>query len=401
MQTHIAETEGRALEDPWKGRERTFDAVFRYLRPEQRALFRSAMRERPVAAGEVLIASGQRRPGLMMLTSGEALVQRGSGTRKVPIGRLGPLDVFGEMSLLENEPAAAEVVARSAGTLAHLGLDDLYALLHRDPALEAGLYLCLGKLLSARLRRLNRILPDLLAGETPPSRLPLSPADCLRVSPASSPHSGLPWHKFAQANGFHRDFWPLWLLGHETLGSTDPSLAGTSLADLAALCREETSSPGLFLGLGPASLSAAPGSVLADPSYRVLEAWKNSPAGRAITAHHENIVRLAQGFGFLDLPVCDRITWDLLLGFATDAEAVDVLTWCHQHLAPGGSFHGLFATPDARNCPVIKEFEIPIGTLRTEDQVTDLFTRSSWGELPVTFTRSRSGHFSRFSCRKG
>lgn len=307
------------------------------------------------------------------------------------------------MSLLENEPAAAEVVTCSDGILAHLGLDELYALLQRDPALEAGLYLCLGKLLSARLRRLNRILPDLLAGESPPSRPPLSPADCQRVSPAASPHASLPWYKFAQANGFHRDFWPLWLLARETLDSAHPSLVGTSLADLAnlaVLCRQTTTSSGLFLGLGPAALAAAPGSVLADPSYRILEPWKNSPNGEAIQTHHENIVRLAQGFGFLDLPVCGQITWDLLLGFASDAGAVDVLNWCHQHLTPGGSLAGTFFTPEARHCQVIREFDIPTGLLRTEDQVTDLFTRSAWGELPVEFTRSGSSHFSRFFCRK-
>jgi CRP-like cAMP-binding protein len=57
-------------------------------------------------SGAVLIEEGKRASGLFVLLSGEAEVSRGQGES---LATLRPGDVFGEMSLLTNEPAVGTV----------------------------------------------------------------------------------------------------------------------------------------------------------------------------------------------------------------------------------------------------------------------------------------------------
>jgi CRP/FNR family transcriptional regulator, cyclic AMP receptor protein len=394
MQRHIEQTESRVLADPWKGRERSFEAVFRYLGHEQRSRFRRAMKERPVAAGEVIIAMGQRRPGLMLMEKGEAHVRNSAGMRKLVIARIRQHEIFGEMSMLENEPAGAEVVASCDGVVAQLSLDDLYLLLRQDSTLESGLYLCLGKTLSARLRRINAVLPHLLAQERLPTRPLIRAAEC-----------GKSWRSFAVANGFHRDFWPLWLIDHDSFdGETAPK--DTSLSDLSHLDRESAGNariaqgPILHLGVGPGLGNGSLETILIEPSDQILGLWQQKSVGSMARGHHQNIIRMAQGYAFLDLPRCTEIHWDLLMGYASDAEVVDVLNWAYARLLPGGEMIGCFFTPATRDCPLVREFSVPFGVGRTEDQVTDLFTRSGWGASPVVFRSSRTGYILSFCAQR-
>ncbi len=407
MEQHIRKTESRLLQDPWEGRERSFDAVFRHMGEEQRLRFRQTMRERPVQSGEILVKIGQRRPGLMLLAHGQAQVRRSVGLQKVPIGRLGPNEVFGEMSMLENEPAGAEVVATVDGLLAHLPLDDLYALFREDPALETGLYRCLGKFLSARLRKINAILPDLLARETSYMR-PLRTADECQtaVDDPVTTWQAEPWFRFVQANAFHRDFWPAWMLQSPHWESSPAphgplqdiaALRAAPLPSSATLTAETTC---LFLGVGPHLGRTGGTEILVEPSPQVLAAWKKHPESAATRCHHENLVRLAQGFGFLELPPVQAVYWDFFLGFVSESEAVEVFNWIYHRLQVGGVFQGSFFTPAAASCPIVRTFGIPIGTARTEETVSDWFTRSGWGARPVDFRTAGSGTVTVFACTR-
>jgi CRP-like cAMP-binding protein len=73
-----------------------------------------------VAAGTVIIRQGEPGVGLFVVLTGELEVVRSDGASALPLAQLGPGDIFGEMSLLSNQPTNAAVRARSHTTLLFL-----------------------------------------------------------------------------------------------------------------------------------------------------------------------------------------------------------------------------------------------------------------------------------------
>jgi CRP-like cAMP-binding protein len=64
-------------------------------------------------AGEVLLAEGKKGTGLFILLYGSLEVAKTQGADTVVLATLGPGDMFGEMSLLTNQPTVASVTATS------------------------------------------------------------------------------------------------------------------------------------------------------------------------------------------------------------------------------------------------------------------------------------------------
>ncbi len=95
--------------------------------------------------GQVVIQSGSSGPGLRVVLEGEATVEVGGAPR----GSLGVGDYFGEISLLDGEPASATVVAGESGlrTFA-VSPANFTALLDRNPTMARTVMLAL----CARLR---------------------------------------------------------------------------------------------------------------------------------------------------------------------------------------------------------------------------------------------------------
>lgn len=73
-----------------------------------------------VAAGVTILEEGSPGRGLFMLLSGEADVSKRDGDSKVLLATLGPGDVFGEISLVNDEPASATVTAAKQSTVLFL-----------------------------------------------------------------------------------------------------------------------------------------------------------------------------------------------------------------------------------------------------------------------------------------
>jgi cAMP-dependent protein kinase regulator len=96
------------------GRLTETNPLFAPFSPAERTELVGRFRFLEALPGAVLVAEGQRGQGLYVLLSGEAEVRRGRET----LGHLESGDVFGEMSLLSQEPAMATVrVTRKAFVL--------------------------------------------------------------------------------------------------------------------------------------------------------------------------------------------------------------------------------------------------------------------------------------------
>jgi CRP-like cAMP-binding protein len=111
----------------------------------------SSLRSMAEATGEVAFEAGHHivqqgiiGNGLYILVSGRARVVQGSEV----LARLGPGDFFGELSVLDQQPRAASVVAEEPVTCLALASWDLFPLLERDPQLSLNLL----RAMAARLR---------------------------------------------------------------------------------------------------------------------------------------------------------------------------------------------------------------------------------------------------------
>ncbi|MFW5926133.1 MAG: cyclic nucleotide-binding domain-containing protein [Myxococcota bacterium] len=94
--------------------------LFRPLDRKQRLDLARRFNALDVAAGTELIREGDVGRGLYVLLHGEVDVSKRDGDEKVLLATLGPGDVFGEIALLQDEPATATVTAAVNGTVLFL-----------------------------------------------------------------------------------------------------------------------------------------------------------------------------------------------------------------------------------------------------------------------------------------
>jgi CRP-like cAMP-binding protein len=106
--------------------------------------------------GDQLLVEGEPAKGLFVVLAGELDVVHTSAIGPVRIKQLGPGDVFGEMSLLSGEPAAASVVAASDCTVLALDKVAFADFARANPSLETKLR----KLAAARREHIAQFLPD-------------------------------------------------------------------------------------------------------------------------------------------------------------------------------------------------------------------------------------------------
>ena len=141
--------------------------ALRFLSAGDRArLLESAVRS-VHRAGEVILESGSRRETLFIVRRGIVSIQRPYGGDFVEIAELSVGDTFGEMSLLENIPATAQVVAIDEVEIDRVEKVSVLTVLQADAELLGRFYHSLAVILSRRLRHISSYLPVFLP-KTPP-----------------------------------------------------------------------------------------------------------------------------------------------------------------------------------------------------------------------------------------
>jgi len=97
--------------------------LFRPLDRKQRLDLVRRFSAHDVSAGTAIIEEGSPGRGLYLLLHGEADVSKRDGEEKVLLATLGPTDVFGEISLLSDEPTTASVTAATQCTVLFLSCE--------------------------------------------------------------------------------------------------------------------------------------------------------------------------------------------------------------------------------------------------------------------------------------
>lgn len=111
--------------------------LFADLPPDERDLLRRRFRVIDVKRGANLIRQGSRSEALFVLIDGHVRVERGDVAQPELVARLGPGDMFGEISVLTQLPAVAHVVADTRCLLLALPAEQLAEVAAQHPALLA------------------------------------------------------------------------------------------------------------------------------------------------------------------------------------------------------------------------------------------------------------------------
>lgn len=137
-----------------------------YLTPNDWTLFADKANRVTFPKGQVLVHRGRKSNGVFIVLSGIARVQIPT---KIVSPEIGPGEICGEMSFLEDAPASADAVAHEEVQAYHLDRPTLENLFELFPHLGSRFYRSLAVNLSRRLRELigPRVALDISPRETP------------------------------------------------------------------------------------------------------------------------------------------------------------------------------------------------------------------------------------------
>lgn len=125
--------------------------LFQGLRSDQLLKLSKNFRERDYAAGEVIIEQGKVGVGLFIMVRGEVRVVRAQAEHEqFELDRLHRFDFFGELSLLDESPRSASVIAAEPTKCLALNKLDFIDTLHADAEMAVTML----KTLATRYRRL-------------------------------------------------------------------------------------------------------------------------------------------------------------------------------------------------------------------------------------------------------
>jgi CRP-like cAMP-binding protein len=111
--------------------------LFKPLDRKQRFDLVARFSAHDVPAGTVVIAEGQPGQGLFVVLSGEVDVTKVDGQERVLLATLKPGEVFGEISLLHDEPTTASVSAATNATVLFLAREVFQRLIAAVPEIRA------------------------------------------------------------------------------------------------------------------------------------------------------------------------------------------------------------------------------------------------------------------------
>lgn len=129
----------------------------KFLTDEDRRLLMQNAEHASYAPEEVILREGDRRHALFVIRSGEVRVERSHMGFNLEIARLPAGEVFGEMSLIEEHPASASVIAAQPVEVVIIDESAVRSLVERDAAFAGRFYQSLALILSHRLRETTEV----------------------------------------------------------------------------------------------------------------------------------------------------------------------------------------------------------------------------------------------------
>lgn len=142
-----------------------FNYLFRGLSKEQLDRIAEIVEQRRYDGGDTIVRQFDRDSDMMIIVTGGAKIKSFSGET---LAEVGPGSVIGEVSLIDDQPRSATVVAVGTTTVAVIPGKKIADMVAQDVALKAQLVLNISKVLCQRLRTANVQLDAALAKEGMP-----------------------------------------------------------------------------------------------------------------------------------------------------------------------------------------------------------------------------------------
>lgn len=137
--------------------------IFRGLNFDETTRLAAIARTESRPSGDVIVEQNALGEALYVLKEGTVAVVKTDGAREVRLGGMGPGELFGEMTLVDDVLTSARVVAETPVELFVLPRRDFDALLSTDTALALKVYKAFCRTLSDKLRQHHqRLLPESL-----------------------------------------------------------------------------------------------------------------------------------------------------------------------------------------------------------------------------------------------
>jgi CRP-like cAMP-binding protein len=132
------------------------EQIFKYLTAEEERALLEKGGQRRFDAEDTIVSEGAEHNAIYVIRSGGVRVEKDSAGFALELTRLGPGQIFGEMSFLDGIAASATVVADVQGaTVSVIGGDLIEAQFERNPGFFGRFYKSLADILSRRLRHTN------------------------------------------------------------------------------------------------------------------------------------------------------------------------------------------------------------------------------------------------------
>ncbi|MDF3821153.1 cyclic nucleotide-binding domain-containing protein [Leptospira sp. 96542] len=129
--------------------------TFTLLTPEDWKVLLALATKESYEAGQIIISEGSEQTMLYLILEGFVHITGINGDSQMTFDRLGPNEVFGEMSFLENAAASASVIAEDKVSVEKINATNLNSLLASDLGFSSRFYNSLAISLSKRLRNIQ------------------------------------------------------------------------------------------------------------------------------------------------------------------------------------------------------------------------------------------------------
>jgi len=135
--------------------------IFKDLNKRELIAIERILHRREYLTDELVIRQGEPGMGMYIIQSGKVVVL--SEPAGVQYTELNGGDFFGEVSLLDETPRSASVVAKEPTRILGFFQSDLFSLIERNPRLGVKIVIRLAQFLGERLKRTNQQVVDLTA----------------------------------------------------------------------------------------------------------------------------------------------------------------------------------------------------------------------------------------------
>lgn len=134
--------------------------IFAEFSDEELSRFVKFMQVQRVKQYTEIVKQGQHGDAMYFLLEGELRVRLMVDRKETTLVTLGTGDFFGEISLFDQGPRSADVIANTDSLLMRISIDSFRELISQAPELAAPFLFAMGKTLTARIRADNKRYRD-------------------------------------------------------------------------------------------------------------------------------------------------------------------------------------------------------------------------------------------------